>query len=94
MIIVTKVNRTCWACPAQWDGETSDGRRIYARYRHGHFRVGVSDDEIDAVNAAYDRPVVDLVKGDSLDGWMEYDQLKEWTAGKIQWPAEDGESDG
>lgn len=86
MIIVTSVDRTCGACPAQWEGRTTDGRHIYARYRHGQFRVGVSDDEMDAVRAAYDRPVAWLTKGDSLDGHMTYQELKDWTAGLIQWP--------
>lgn len=33
------LDKTCDACPAQWEGETEDGRDIYIRYRWGYLSV-------------------------------------------------------
>lgn len=29
-------------CPSQWDGETSDGKEVYIRYRWGNLTVTVA----------------------------------------------------
>ena len=35
------VDRTCTACPAQWDAMTEDDHSVYIRYRSGQFLVAV-----------------------------------------------------
>lgn len=77
MIRVTKLEMTCGACPSQWQGDTDDGRPIYVRYRWGHLRVEMDDT---------DEVVFEWSSGDNLDGVMDLDQLKELTAGVIEWP--------
>ena len=39
LIKVASVAQTCFACPAQWQGETEDGQEIYVRYRWGWLEV-------------------------------------------------------
>ena len=41
MITVASVCMTTGACPTQFECETSDGRNLYARYRHGSLEVWV-----------------------------------------------------
>jgi hypothetical protein len=36
MIAIVRAERTCYACPSQWDAWDSLGRYWYFRYRHGH----------------------------------------------------------
>lgn len=33
--MVVTLEKTCTACPAQWEGKLKDGRALYARYRAG-----------------------------------------------------------
>lgn len=46
MISVSEVVRTCHACPSQWEGTTSEGKRVYARYRWGFLRVDVDNETV------------------------------------------------
>lgn len=87
-IDVTSVVRTCYACPSQWEGETADGRYVYARYRWGYLCVGVGDSWDQAIQAG-SRPYMAIVSkqlGDNMDGVLGYDELKMATAGVIVWP--------
>lgn len=44
------ITRTCCACPSQWEGKLTDGKRMfYARFRHGHFYVEFSNEPADNV---------------------------------------------
>jgi hypothetical protein len=38
-IIISKLVKTCDACPSQWDGWTAEGDYYYFRYRFGRLRV-------------------------------------------------------
>jgi hypothetical protein len=38
---VKAFQRTCIACPSQWEGQLEDGRWFYARYRWSSFCFGV-----------------------------------------------------
>ena len=68
------IEKTCTACPAQWEGELSDGTRFYVRYRFGVLRVGFGATPDDAV--ADTRFEWEL--GDALDGWMDWDQASDY----------------
>lgn len=46
MLKIIKLKRTCFACPEQWEGETENGDKIYARERHGEMRVELNDEVI------------------------------------------------
>ena len=90
MIRVAEAVETCAGCPAQWEGRTDDGRRIYARYRFGCLTVGVGRTHDEAVRAAMGGPsdgcLVDLVHGDEYDGFMSQYTLADLTAHLIEWP--------
>lgn len=84
MITVTKLTKTCGACPAQWEGKTVDGAFVYVRYRYGRLTVSLSRESMaDAVVAT---PSFLVSHGDRLNGWMEEDTLRRLVP-EIQWPA-------
>ena len=43
---IVKLERTCFACPEQWEGVTEDGSTVYARERHGEMRVELNGEVI------------------------------------------------
>jgi len=43
---VIEIERTCFACPSQWEGKLDDGREIYIRYRNGNFSVLIDDETV------------------------------------------------
>lgn len=51
-LTLTSFNKTCEACPAQWEGRTTKDEPIYIRYRWGYLsvRMGEAGDE-DAVSS-------------------------------------------
>ena len=67
---VKKLSKTCDACPSQWEGETTDGRVVYIRYRWGYLSAGIGADIGEAVrDNLYEEQI-----GGELDGYiMEYD---------------------
>ena len=46
MPTIKHLEQTCFACPSQWEGETTDGKYIYIRYRWGYLSVDVDGKEI------------------------------------------------
>jgi len=85
MIKVVKAERTCSACPSQWDCWTEEGDYIYVRYRWGY--LCISWDVMGEV--IYDEQV-----GDGFDGSMSYDELVRHTEGVIEWPEYDEDAPG
>lgn len=47
------------ACPAQWEGETDQRDRVYARYRWGYLRVEVGDEIVFGKQLHVDDPADD-----------------------------------
>ncbi len=43
MTKIVKLRRTCFMAPEQWEGELETGESLYARERHGEWRVEVDD---------------------------------------------------
>lgn len=75
---IKTLKRTILACPASFEGETSDGKFIYIRYRNGNLRAGIWETE----KAMWkEMPWVFNVfsgkVGKDLDGWLNYEKLKE-----------------
>ena len=65
------IERTCTACPSQWEGKLSDGRILYGRYRGGHFRVYVSHKPIPEWLSYDDMLCIhEEYFGDMYDGYM------------------------
>lgn len=46
-MILSQINRTCFACPSQWDALDSEGNYVYMRYRYGKMKVyqGIGPDD-------------------------------------------------
>jgi hypothetical protein len=83
------LKRTCIACPSQWEGTLEDGRAIYARYRHGELSVGVGSDIDEAVHDGMsDQALYADHIGDGLDGFMDFEELKIYLHGLLEFPAE------
>lgn len=55
---IKKLERTCFACPSQWEGELEDGRMIYIRYRYGYLYVKISEGTTNNIS--------DTVKGEQI----------------------------
>ena len=63
MIQVKTLTQTCNACPSQWEGELTNGEKLYIRYRWGYLSIRVNNKEIWG-----------NFIGSSLDGYIdEYD---------------------
>lgn len=76
--------RTCHACPAQWDGETEDGRGVYIRYRGGSGYLTVADSPRKGADVF--GPTVLEWEGDHpLDGYMSEQELRDLFP-EVQWP--------
>lgn len=86
-IVVTKISCTCFACPSQWEGRTSDSRAIYVRYRWGHLSVRVSRPKDRGPRAGVmGESIVELDHGGRYDGTLDYEELIKFTEGVIVWP--------
>jgi len=85
MITVAKVTKTCGACPAQWEGQTNDGRFVYARYRWGYLCIGLGD-SLGAAIAAEGGIIFEWENPDHWHGFMEYEELVHLTKDAILWP--------
>ena len=88
MITVTKAERTCSACPAQWDALTDDDREVYVRYRHGWLTVSVGDPG-DHSEFAGVRGAEIVCENLGSSGFLSYNDLKEFTKDAIRWPKHD-----
>ncbi|MCB0485997.1 MAG: hypothetical protein KDC47_07370 [Flavobacteriaceae bacterium] len=64
-IKLTKITKTSFACPAQWDAWDEEGNYYYFRFRHGYFRAEKNGDII-FESGEFDG-----------DGCMSYDELKD-----------------
>lgn len=82
MVDVKELEKTCEACPAQWEGITRDGRHVYVRYRYGWLQVGFGESLDDAI----DDETIGIKVGDDMDGVLPYEQLKQVTADLVRWP--------
>ena len=86
---VVALRKTSLACPSQWEGVLDDGRAVYVRYRHGGLSVGLGDEIQEAVsNGISDRALYRDYVGDSLDGFMDVDELKVHLHGLLEFPAD------
>jgi hypothetical protein len=83
-IRISTVNQTCETNPSQWECLTDDGMYVYVRYRWGCLSIGsgkTMDEAVANLNNLFEKAL-----GEAPDGWLEYDKLREVTAGVIDWP--------
>jgi len=82
---MTRLVRTCSACPAQWDAWDADGQQYYIRYRHGWFSL----EAVSGPNWVHDhsepRSIVEQGYGDVDGGVMAESELFELTANVLDW---------
>lgn len=92
---VVEIRKTCYACPAQWEGKTADGRWVYVRYRWGYLSVSVGDTLDEAVDLTRSGKVLyETRTGDSFNGYMDYAELRKLTEGTVQWPDKESKDGG
>lgn len=93
MYIITELNKTCDACPAQWEGRTSDGFPIYIRYRWGHLSICIGPNKDgDYDEAVMGQEIFACDSGDGFDGFLSFKELKKLTKGKIKFKAKTKDS--
>lgn len=63
-ILLTELTMTCSACPSQWDALTTDGRRLYIRYRWGTLTVSHEGEVL------FQKRI-----GDAFDGVLSEDEM-------------------
>jgi hypothetical protein len=71
------LTRTTEACPTQWEGETDDGRKVYARYRFGHLEVRTARHVDDPLPMTGGNRVLSEDSGHNLEGYMSDSELAE-----------------
>jgi hypothetical protein len=82
MVKVTEIRRTCFACPAQWEGQAESGY-VYIRFRWGTLAVRFGSTTDDAITGP---TIFEWHDPDAYGGFMEYDELKKITAGILDLP--------
>ena len=80
MTKIVKMVRTCFACPSQWDGWDAEGTYYYFRYRWGELRV----DKEEIFSTVWEGSI-----GDSFDGSLSYDELKNALGDAFDLPEKD-----
>jgi hypothetical protein len=74
MVNIISCERTCTACPSQWEGVCSDGRHIYVRYRWGCLTYGLGDTIEAAVDDSFKCDGIET--GESMSGWMSNAEMQ------------------
>lgn len=75
---IAAIEKTCIACPAQWQGRMASGEAFYVRYRHGFLTIGFAAGVDAAVEAASSPEGYEWENpdADGLDGWMEWEEAE------------------
>lgn len=88
-IVITKLLNTCSACPSQWYAWDASGQKYYIRFRWGDFEmVTVAGEELSTADTM-GRNLVEYCSDDGYDGSMDFERLKEVTAGKVRFDCEE-----
>jgi len=77
-IKIKNYTKTCFACPAQWECLTDDGKYVYIRYRNGYLRAGIADSEEKFWNQDNKESIYNIFNeliGEESDGFMEFDEM-------------------
>lgn len=71
------VEKTCSACPSQWEAETVDDRFVYVRYRWGVLRVELADSKDDWWGRRGKIYYCSEEIGGPFDGEIDWDEVRE-----------------
>lgn len=85
-IVVSRVARTCLACPSQFEGVTKEGKFVYAKYRSGCLQVSIGNTEDEAAFNVGN--VVERRMDEKGDDSLRYEELCRATLGVVDWPSE------
>lgn len=66
MLKIKEIKQTCYACPSQWEGKTTDDEEVYIRYRYGYLRCDING-----------KTVYKAQIGDDLDGCIDLEEALE-----------------
>jgi len=86
---ITKLKKTCEACPAQWEGEDSKGNPIYIRFRWGYLSIRRGKKDEDTMSAIDGEEIFGEKLSDGLDGNLSFEELKNAVKSgliEIEWP--------
>jgi hypothetical protein len=86
-IKIRSLTRTCRACPAQWDGETDDGRKVYVRFRWGRLsiRIGLVGDHSEFA-AVRGEEIFTIDTGGGFNGRLDFSELKAMAGKTLEFP--------
>ena len=75
MIRVVELNKTCHACPSQWEGMTEEGLYVYIRYRWGYLSASVGREDVygKRIGDGYDGVLDDTEMEFALRDVMEFE---------------------
>ena len=88
MIKVVSAHCICVACPTTYTGKTDDGCTIYARYRWGNLSVRIDDSPNPELEGAAGCEILAKTIGHGVHGYLSYADLRQHTAGLVEWPDE------
>lgn len=82
---IIQIDRTCTACPSQWDAWTDSDEYVYIRYRSGRFRIDIMDNEESFMDYDSGRCVTLYTEefGDPLDGYIDDETMVEHAKGTL-----------
>jgi hypothetical protein len=86
MIKVISARCVCVACPTTYIGQTDDGCTIYARYRWGRLSVRIDPRDDPPHGGAEGTWIYDEQLGGEYHGCLDYADLRQHTAGLVEWP--------
>lgn len=82
---VIKLEKTCDACPSQWELTLEDGRMVYVRFRWGNFTANISPSPTTQISDAVSGESLLSLENfsDSLDGYLEESKMIEILSEKL-----------
>jgi hypothetical protein len=93
MIKIISAQWICFACPTIYTGKTAEGWTVYARYRWGNLSVRIDDSPEPECEGAAGWEILAKTIGHEVHGWLSYADLRQHTAGLVEWPDEPTEPD-
>jgi len=95
---VITLRRTCYACPAQWEGTLDTGEHIYVRFRWGRLAITAAPTHKRAVECRRAdeeaRVILEWSEGDTYNGYMSNERLVELSGDVLDYSEIDWEKVG
>lgn len=86
MYKIKTIEKTCFACPSQWEGFLENGKAIYIRYRWGYLSIRISDDvTYDIDDAVCGKEIYGKQIGEEYDGVIELDTVLDLSKGVLEY---------